>query len=90
MLSFEERLALLEQELSQTTAEHLFEELTSYEAKGPLAVDYLEEVTHMSLQKTTVKTVRVSSNIFSTKSGTSTQKVDVVDSFDTEHLSLAA
>lgn len=90
MLSFEERLALLELELSQTTAEQLFEELTSYEAKGPLAVDYLEEVAHMNLHKTIVKTVRASSNIFSTMSDTPILKVDVLASFDTEHLSLAA
>lgn len=44
MLSFEERLALLKKELATTAPEALLQELNSYEAKGPLAYGYLEEV----------------------------------------------
>ncbi|MEZ9064489.1 MULTISPECIES: hypothetical protein [Vibrio] len=44
MLSFEERLALLEKELATTAPEALLQELNSYEAKGPLAYGYLEEI----------------------------------------------
>ena len=44
MLSFEERLALLEKELAATAPEALLKELNSYEAKGPLAYGYLEEI----------------------------------------------
>lgn len=43
MLSFEERLALLEKELATTAPEALLQELNSYKAKGPLAYRYLEE-----------------------------------------------
>ncbi|HBC3859688.1 hypothetical protein [Vibrio parahaemolyticus] len=44
MLSFEERLALLEKELAETSPETVLAELQSYEAKGPLAYDFLEEI----------------------------------------------
>ncbi|AUR87687.1 hypothetical protein NVP1103O_30 [Vibrio phage 1.103.O._10N.261.52.F2] len=44
MLSFEERLELLKKELSETTPEDLLAERESYEAKGPLARDFLKEV----------------------------------------------
>ncbi len=43
MLSFEERLALLEKELAATSPEDVLAELLSYEAKGPLAHEFLEE-----------------------------------------------
>ena len=57
MLSFEKRLALLEAELAETTPEKLFEELMSYDAKGPLAYSYLEEVIYTTSAKS--KTLRV-------------------------------
>lgn len=41
MLSIEERLAMLDEFLSETTPEQLFEELSQYDAVGPLAVDFL-------------------------------------------------
>ncbi|MGF1748192.1 hypothetical protein [Vibrio cionasavignyae] len=44
MLSFEERLALLQEELAATSPDALLAELQSYEAKGPLAYDFLEEI----------------------------------------------
>ncbi|EKO3969273.1 hypothetical protein KW477_05860 [Vibrio fluvialis] len=41
MLSIEERLAMLDEFLNETTPEKLFEELSQFEAVGPLAVDFL-------------------------------------------------
>ena len=43
MLHLEERLSLLKEELSKVTAEELYDELQSYEAVGPVALDYLSE-----------------------------------------------
>ncbi|EGQ7916016.1 hypothetical protein J7287_002226 [Vibrio parahaemolyticus] len=43
MLSFEERFAILEQAILASTPDELYNELKSYEAKGPLAINYLEE-----------------------------------------------
>lgn len=40
MLNFETRLAMLNEILSQTTPEELFEELSQYEAVGPKAESY--------------------------------------------------
>ncbi|MCH4194006.1 MAG: hypothetical protein LKJ78_00195 [Serratia liquefaciens] len=40
MLSFEERMALLDKALSRHTAESLYEKLTSYAAVGPTVVGY--------------------------------------------------
>lgn len=39
MLSFEERLLLMQEELAVTPPEKVLAELQSYEAKGPLACD---------------------------------------------------
>ncbi|EJE4209115.1 hypothetical protein WOC12_00380 [Vibrio parahaemolyticus] len=44
MLSFEERLALLEKELAAASPKDVLAEIQSYEAKGPLAHDFLEEI----------------------------------------------
>ena len=48
MLSFEERFALLEKALAKTTQEELYEELSSYEAHGPLAFSYLEKTKYIA------------------------------------------
>lgn len=43
MLSLEERLAMLDGFIKETTPEQLFEELSQYEAVGPLADGFLSD-----------------------------------------------
>ncbi len=43
MLSLQERVILLKEELSKVSAEELYNELQSYEAVGPLACDFLSD-----------------------------------------------
>lgn len=51
MLSLQERLLLLQEELSAVSAEELYNELQSYEAVGPLAHDFLSDVQKPSLNE---------------------------------------
>lgn len=44
MLSLQERVLLLQEELSKVSAEELYNELQSYESVGPLAHDFLCDV----------------------------------------------
>lgn len=44
MKTLEERLEMLKDILSNTSPEELLKELQSYEAKGPLAYNYLEDI----------------------------------------------
>lgn len=44
MLSFEERLKLLQGELETLTSEEVLSELQSYEAKGPLASEFFNYI----------------------------------------------
>jgi len=44
MLSFEERLAILEKEISSMSQDELYEELSQYEIKGPKAHDFLKAI----------------------------------------------
>lgn len=67
MLSFEERLELFKKELAETSPEDTLAELRSYEAKGPLASSFLEDIeeiveynqmcsaNHLPLETETVK-----------------------------------
>lgn len=50
MLSFEERLALLEKELAEKSPETVLAELQSYEAEGPLAYNFLEEIVEYQME----------------------------------------
>lgn len=51
MLSLQERVMLLKEELSKVSAEELYNELQSYEAVGPLAHDFLSDVQKPSLNE---------------------------------------
>lgn len=49
MLNFEERLKLLQDELSKTTPENLLKELKSYEPKGTSAVEFLSKGNNLKI-----------------------------------------